>query len=108
MKFNRSVVISEHAIDRFIEKFEFAGKHSSVHSHVRIAAERAIAEMWHEASYISDDENGIKFRNRDFQIDFIVVGRKICTLFPTRFDHQEKADTQQHFNSRFQQKPKRR
>ncbi len=84
MKHNRVITISEHSIDRFIERFNFAGKNSSVLSHVRIAAEKAIVEIWHNASYISDNADGVLFRSRDYQVDFIVKDRQITTLFPTK------------------------
>ena len=81
---NRIIMISEHAVDRFIERFQFAGKESSNESQVRIAAERAIVSIWQDASYISDDPEGILFRNREFFCDFIVYNKMIKTLFPTK------------------------
>ncbi len=84
MKHNRTIIISEHAIDRFIERFEFAGKNSDLRSAVRVAAERAIQEMWKGANYISDDPKGVLFRANDFHCDFIVSKKVMVTLFPTR------------------------
>lgn len=84
MKHNRIITISEHAVDRFIERFEFAGKRLSNESDVRVAAEQAIVSIWQSASYVSDDHTGILFRNRDFFCDFIVFNRMIKTLFPTK------------------------
>jgi hypothetical protein len=84
MKQNRIITISEHAVDRFIERFEFAGKNTGNESDVRFAAERAIVSIWQSASYVSDDHSGILFRNRDFFCDMIVFNRMIKTLFPTK------------------------
>lgn len=84
MKQNRIITISEHAVDRFIERFSFAGKDSSNESQVRVAAEQAIVSIWQSASYISDDPEGILFRNREFFCDFIVYNKMIKTLFPTK------------------------
>lgn len=84
MKQNRIITISEHAVDRFIERFQFAGKDSSNESQVRVAAEQAIVAIWQEASYISDRPDGILFRNREFYCDFIVFATRIKTLFPTK------------------------
>ncbi|MEW5800129.1 MAG: hypothetical protein AB1728_14110 [Bacteroidota bacterium] len=113
MKHNRIILISEHAIDRFIERFHFAGKESPRTSEVRIAAERAVQQVWSEASYISDDEEGILFRNREFQCDFIVKNKQITTLFPTKINgahaqpdnHSSEELRMQHHHSRFR-KPK--
>jgi hypothetical protein len=88
MKHNRTILISDHAIDRFIERFEFAGKNSQRNGDMRIAAENAVREIWHSASYMSDDNGGILFRNRDFGIDFIVRDKQITTLFPTKTGEQ--------------------
>ena len=84
MKQNRIITISEHAVDRFIERFHFTGKDSSNESQVRVAAEQAIVSIWQNASYVSDDPDGILFRNREFFCDFIVYNKMIKTLFPTR------------------------
>lgn len=84
MKHNRLITISEHAVDRFIERFQFAGKDLLRASEVRAAAEHAIVSIWQDASYVSDDPEGILFRNRDFQCDFIVFNKMIKTLFPTK------------------------
>lgn len=83
MKHNRTITISEHAVDKFIERFKFAGSDASNETEVRAAAERTIVEIWGNASYISDDPTGILFRNREFGCDFIVFQRMIKTLFPT-------------------------
>lgn len=84
MKHNRIITISEHAVDRFIERFQFAGKELSNESDVRVAAEQAIVSIWQGASYVSDDPEGILFRNRDFFCDLIVFNKMIKTLFPTK------------------------
>ena len=75
--------MSDHAIDRVIERFEFAGKHNGS-AEIRSAAEEAIRSMWAEASYISDDKDGVLLRNLEFQCDFIVKNKVIRTLFPTK------------------------
>lgn len=83
MKHNRTIQISEHAIDRFIERFEFAGKHSEMKSAVRVAAETAIVEMWKNARYVSDDHKGVLMRSHEYGCDFIIQKKKMITLFKT-------------------------
>jgi hypothetical protein len=113
VKHNRTILISEHAIDRFIQRFDFAGKTGQI-SHIRIAAEQAIQEVWHQASYISDDAEGVLFRNRDFQCDFIVKDKVIKTLFQTKLpggqpeNHSAQDIIMQNNNSRFRQSNKKR
>lgn len=84
MKHNRIITISEHAVDRFIERFHFAGKDQENESAVRAAAERTIVSIWETASYVSDDSQGILFRNLEFNCDFVVFGKQIKTLFHSR------------------------
>ncbi|NUN68854.1 MAG: hypothetical protein HUU02_03990 [Bacteroidetes bacterium] len=84
MKHNRIITISEHAVDRFIERFHFAGKDQENESAVRAAAERTIVSIWETASYVSDDSQGILFRNLEFNCDFVVFGKQIKTLFNSR------------------------
>jgi len=84
MKHNRIITISEHAVDRFIERFNFAGKDLDNESEVRAAAERTIVTIWETASYVSDDSQGILFRNLEFNCDFVVFAKQIKTLFQSR------------------------
>ncbi|AFH47814.1 Hypothetical protein IALB_0100 [Ignavibacterium album JCM 16511] len=40
--------------------------------------------LFSQSRYISDNENGILFRNEDLDIEFIVKNKCIVTLFPVR------------------------
>lgn len=41
-----------------------------------------IKDLFYKSRYISDNENGILFRNEDIMIEFIIKQNKIITLYP--------------------------
>jgi len=70
------VRVSEHAIKQFRNRIimnELSEKRQVIDQ---------IKNLFAEAHYVSDNDNGILFRNDDLMIEFIVKNGCIVTLFP--------------------------
>lgn len=75
-KIKVSVRISEHAIKQFLSRILL----NDMPDRKRLIEQIKI--LFSQARYISDNENGILFRNEDLDIEFIVKNKCIVTLFP--------------------------
>lgn len=80
MKYNRDVLVTEHACERFLERFDLVHKNGNREEGLK-AAEIFLKEIWAGASYVTDDEEGIKFRNTQYDCDLIVQNQRIITVF---------------------------
>lgn len=75
-KIKVSIRISEHAIKQFLSRImlnDTLGRREIIEQ---------IKLLFSQSRYISDNENGILFRNEDLDIEFIVKNKCIVTLFP--------------------------
>jgi hypothetical protein len=85
-----NIFITDHAVERYIERYAthlFAVSDCKLQ---RKLAEEAIKSVFNESDYISDHEQSILFRHREFKIDMLVKFRKIITLFPSRAKYNGK------------------
>lgn len=75
-KVKTRVRVSEHAIKQYqnrILRNDLLEKQQVI---------KQIKNLFEQALYVSDNENGILFRNKDLMIEFIVKNNCIITLFP--------------------------
>ena len=75
MKGNDKINITKHAIDQYRARID--NKDNINTEHIK----QIIKQTFQEAKYISDNQNGILFRNEDIMIEFIIKDRKIITLY---------------------------
>ncbi len=68
--------VSRHAIEQFKRRIIM----NDLLDELKMISQ--IKSLFIEAKYISDNANGILFRNDDLMIEFIVKNNKIITLFP--------------------------
>jgi len=80
MENNSKIRISRHAIERFYERFGEQLLQTLPEEGRLEYAEEFIRQMWSRAVYISDDENGIMFRDYYFKCNIIVQNRTIITI----------------------------
>lgn len=73
---NARIRISQHAINQFQNRIIL----NDLMERGKIIEQ--IKELFSSAHYVSDNENGILFRNEDLMIEFIVKNGCIVTLFP--------------------------
>jgi hypothetical protein len=78
---NTNIDITGHAIQRFWERFGqlYRPGNFNEDEKSRFAISK-IKKIFEHARYISDDDKGILFRNRDYKADIVVKGRKIVTI----------------------------
>lgn len=91
MKYNRDVLITVHACERFLERFSLVHKNGNREEGLK-AAEIFLKEIWAGASYVSDDDEGIKFRNTQYDCDLIVQNQKIITVFHSNNKREHRRD----------------
>lgn len=116
MRSNNEIGVTNHALDRFIERWDFAGKHHSDRNKVRGAALMVIREIWHQAKYVSDNSAGVRFRNAEFDCEMIVHKRTLVTLYkidaprqqPENHSNTEIRLRSEQNNSRFRKKTGRK
>jgi len=75
---NADVIITRHACDRYLEIFGDSYDVFDADERYMLVREK-LRKMFADAVYVSDDENGVLFRNGD--LFFVVKRRKIITVF---------------------------
>ena len=88
MKYNFQVFITEHACVRFIERFTVVPPDKDHEEQMRIAQD-FIRDIWATARYVSDDPEGILFRNNAYKADMIIFNRRMKTIFVTNSLHKQ-------------------
>lgn len=79
-----NIVISDHAVERYIERFSNGLACITNKVEQKKRAEEEIKRLFCESAYISDHELSILFRHRDLEIDMLVKYKRLITLFATR------------------------
>lgn len=75
MKGSDKINITKHAINQYRERIVNNNNINTEH------IKQVIKQIFQEAKYVSDNKNGILFRNEDLMIEFIVKDKKIITLY---------------------------
>jgi len=75
MKGTYNIWITKHAIEQFRDRILI----NPIMNRDRVM--QLIRGILSESKYVSDNENGILFRNDNLRIEFIVKGRKIITIY---------------------------
>lgn len=77
------VYVTNHAIKQYRERINGANLNDA-------EVKKLIVMILKACEYVSDDNNGILFRNRDMRIEMIVKRRKVITLYPISLDKRRK------------------
>lgn len=96
MNHNNPIMITQHALERFLERFPNLLPNSSQTVAVAEAVRRAEAtlqEIWSEAHYLSDTNRGILFRNPDHEMLLLVRRRQLMTVL---FDNGRRVQPEIH------------
>lgn len=75
MRSSDKIYITKHAINQYRERIN--NNDNLCPGYI----EQAIKQIFREAYYVNDNQNGILFRNEDLMIEFIVKDKKIITLY---------------------------
>lgn len=84
MNNDTNIIITDHAIERYIERYATNLFAVENWKEQRRLAEQAIKSVFCACSYIADNDESILFRHREFKIDVLVKNRKIITVYPSR------------------------
>lgn len=91
MKYNRDIYITEHACEKFLDRFNLVKGGGNKEDAMK-AAETFLKEIFSKASYVSDDTDGILFRNKEFDCDMIVQHRRLITCFHKSTQRERRMD----------------
>lgn len=75
---SNKIIVTKHALEQY--KRRIMQNPSLTNDEVN----RKLIKIFKKAQYVSDNDNGILFRNKDKKIEFIVKQKKIITLFPLK------------------------
>ena len=79
-----NIVICEHVVDRFIERFATNFLSIDDKNVRRQKAEAAMKQVFQESNYISDNDESILFHNRDLNMGILLKHKRMITVFPIR------------------------
>lgn len=80
----KTIIVTKHALEQYRRRIL---QNPSVTDD---EVSNKLVKIFKKAQYISDNENGILFRNRHKNIEFIVKQKKIITLYPINFKNIDK------------------
>ena len=87
-----NIQVSQHAINRYIEKFQPTLSKKLDASMRQAIIANALRLAFAKSVYVKDDGDGILFRNYNLKADMIVKNSTIITIFPLRFDLKKKEE----------------
>lgn len=70
------IIVTRHAVEQYRRRIV---KDHNLNDNI---VSRKVIKLFRQAKYVSDNQDGILFRNANKGIEFIVKQRKIVTLFP--------------------------
>jgi hypothetical protein len=89
----KEIIISEHIIERYIERINPQLQSITDYNKRLIAAKQAINVILKDAKYVSDDNNGVLLISKTFNCAIIVRERVLITMFsPNKIKKEKKSN----------------